>query len=69
MRNATRIVLVLLAMVVFSFGLAWAIVQIPGVVPPCQNKGFGLSAEYTGPQIINGRHVQCFAGQIVKVGR
>lgn len=57
-----------LVIVLFATGLAWCIVQIPGVVAPCQNKGFSFSADITGPSIVNGRRVQCFAGQIVRVG-
>jgi hypothetical protein len=61
------IVVVVCLVIAASFGFALAICQIPGFVPPCQNKGLALSSEYTGPQVVNGHRVQCFAGQIVKV--
>lgn len=63
-----RIIFALVLALAVAAASSWAICQIPGVVPPCQNKGFTLSSEYTGPEIFRGRHVLCFAGQIVKVG-
>lgn len=56
---------VLLALLL-SFGLAEAIVQIPGVLPACQT---AWNAHFTGPSVAHGHHVQCFDGQIISVGK
>lgn len=58
--------LIVVAALLFSFGLAAGITHIPGVLPPCQT---AWSATYSGPAVAHGHHVSCFDGQIISVGK
>lgn len=68
-RRVTVILIIVLILAV-SVAMAQAICAIPGVVGPCQPppSSFSLSGDFTGPQIVDGHHIECFDGQIVHVG-